>query len=63
MKLISVKLESGEEIDATLNTSSSKVAKLDLVCSKENASHWLELPKTWRLSLSAVVRSIRSMQV
>ena len=45
MTLISVKLESGEEIDATLNTSSSKVAKLDLVCSKENASHWARATK------------------
>lgn len=40
MKLISVKLESGDEIDAKLTTSSRKVAKLDLVCSKEKASNW-----------------------
>jgi hypothetical protein len=40
MKLISVKLESGESLDASLLTSSSKVARLELVCSKEKVSNW-----------------------
>ncbi|MCU0714126.1 MAG: DUF1573 domain-containing protein, partial [Pirellula sp.] len=40
MKLISVKLESGEVLDASLLKSSSKVARLELTCSKEKASNW-----------------------
>jgi hypothetical protein len=45
MKLISVKLESGESLDAILSKSSSKVTRLELSCSKEKASEWMKTTK------------------
>lgn len=45
MTLISVKLESGEEIDATLTSNSNRAAKLELQCSKESAAPWKKATK------------------
>jgi hypothetical protein len=45
MKLISVKLESGEEIDAKLTSNSNRAAKLEIECSKEEAAPWKKTTK------------------
>ena len=45
MKLISVKLESGEELEAKLTSNSNRAAKLVLQCSKESAATWKKATK------------------
>lgn len=58
LKLVSAKLDSGEVLESVLKVSGNKTARLDITCSKEEASKWKKSTRELKIVLECDGRQI-----
>ena len=58
LKLVSTKLDSGEVLESVLKVSGNKTARLDITCSKEEASKWKKSTRELKIVLECDGRQI-----